>query len=99
MSLASSERKFVFKLEEFLQEQNLDKFNVNKKNLKFKDGSLMGVWFNHNKPAIINSDDEICLKILKQFYEYKNKPDMVNYIDEKINSKTLIEDVHLGKKG
>ena len=60
--------------------------------MRFKDGTYKGYWFNINKPFIVNSDDEICLEILRQFYEYKNKPDMINYIDEKINSKTLIKE-------
>ncbi len=66
MSLESSERKFVFKLDEFLQEQNLDKFNSNKKNLKFRDGSLMNAWFNNNKKEILESTDEKCKEVQEQ---------------------------------
>lgn len=72
------------KVEEFYQEKDLEKFNCNKKNIKFKNGNLMAVWFNNNKKAILNSDDEICLKILRQYYEYKNKTDMINYADDKL---------------
>ena len=76
--------KFNKKAKEFYEEQNLEKFDCNKKSIKFKSGSLMGVWFNNNKKEIFNFDDELCLQVLRQYYEYKNDSDMIDYIDAKL---------------
>lgn len=61
---------FEEKLEEFTLENDLNKFNSGNKVIKFKNGSLMGNWFNMNKNMILY--DRKCEDIIKQYCEYKN---------------------------
>ena len=84
-------RIFNQKLEEFSLESNLNKFKYCS-NVKFSDGSYMVNWFIYNKERILNSNDELSLKIQEEYYSYKSLKEEVKkfYSDDSLNNKKKI---------
>ena len=95
------DKKFDEKLKLFANEQNLDKFNYNKKTIKFNDGKLMSVWFITYKDLLFSSDNEFCRLIQKQYKEYQKEYQNNRYSKQQqlflLHLKEFIESPNLDK--
>lgn len=57
------------KLQEFIKEKQLNKFNQYNKDVRFSDNSIMGMWFNVNKEDILNYNNTL----KNQYSKYRFK--------------------------
>ena len=84
-------KSFDEKVEEFINEKNLDKFKVGSK-IKFSDGMYMAIWFYGNKEKLLNIDQKLSKNIFKQFEEYKDGVIKLNKkLDKEKYNKRIIE--------
>ena len=61
-----------WKLKEFYECQDENKFDYSRIRPKFSDGAYMGVWFSYNAVKILKDSNEICKGIAKQYEEYNS---------------------------
>ena len=62
----------LWKLKEFYECQDENKFDYSRIRPKFSDGAYMGVWFSYNAVKILKDSNEICKGIAKQYEEYNS---------------------------
>ena len=74
------EKQYYDKLVEFEQEQDLIKFNNNKRTLLFSDGRPKSTWFYSHYDELLNSTDDLSKSVQKQFKEYKKQYGISNKV-------------------
>lgn len=90
--MAKDDNTFLKKAKEFEAEKTLKKFQ-RMVNLRFSDGTFMGLWFYTRKDDICSSDLEVCIRIAKQYEECLNSID--KNFEEKL--KSFINENNLNK--
>ena len=60
----------LWKLKEFYECQDENKFDYSRIRPKFSNGTYMGVWFSYNAVKILKDSNDICKGIAKQYEEY-----------------------------
>lgn len=72
------------RLEEFVNDENLNKFN-RRGNVLFKDGASKGLWFMTHKENVLNGTSEYDIKVQEQYKKYKKidiKEEFIKIADE-----------------